>query len=62
MVDQILADLKAPALRQPAPVEAAFGIVVEGLVAIIESMRTAVDQLEAELTREFETHPMAQTL
>jgi hypothetical protein len=43
-------------------VEAAFGIVVEGLVAIIESMRTAVDQLEAELTREFETHPMAQTL
>lgn len=62
LVEKILTGLKAPALRQPARVEAALGVTVAQLVAIIESMRTAVDTLEAELAREFDTHPMAPTL
>lgn len=60
--DRILEDLTAPALGQPPRVESALGVSVQTLVTIIESMRAAVDQLEVELTREFETHPMAQTL
>jgi transposase len=62
LVEKILTGLKAPALRQPARVEAALGATVVQLVAIIGSMRTAVDALETELAREFATHPMASTL
>lgn len=62
LVDQILADLKTPALRQTDRVEAALGVTVEGLVAIVAAMRASVEQLEAELSREFETHPLAPVL
>lgn len=62
LVDQILTDLKAPALRQPERVEAALGLTVEGLLAIIDAMRASLDALEAELGREFETHPLAPVL
>jgi len=62
LVDQILADLKTPALRQPVRVEAALGITVTGLVTVVEAMRGSVAQLEAELAREFETHPLAPVL
>ena len=62
LVDQILADLKTPALRQPDRVEAALAVTVEGLVGIITAMRTSVEQLETELGREFETHPLASVL
>ncbi len=62
VVDQILADLKAPALRQPDRVEAALGLTIEGLVAIVAAMRASVEQLEAELGHEFETHPLAPVL
>lgn len=62
LVDQILTDLKAPALRQPERVEAALGLTVQGLVKIIDAMRDSVDALEAELKREFDTHPLAPVL
>ncbi len=62
LVDQILSDLKTPALRQPDRVEAALALTVEGLVAIVAAMRASVEQLEAELGREFETHPLARIL
>jgi transposase len=62
LVDQILADLNTPALRPPHRVEAALGLTVEGLVAIVAAMRASVEQLKAELGREFETHPLAPVL
>ncbi|GAA3560979.1 IS110-like element IS117 family transposase [Amycolatopsis ultiminotia] len=62
LVEKILDGLKGPALRQPAQAEAALGVTVAQLVAIITSMRTAVDVLETELTQQFATHPMAPTL
>ncbi|MEV6648950.1 IS110 family transposase [Amycolatopsis sp. NPDC051371] len=62
LVEKILDGLKGPALRQPAQVEAALGVTVAQLVAIITSMRTAVDVLETELDQQFATHPMAPTL
>lgn len=62
LVDKILTGLKAPALRQAPRIEAALGSTVEQLVAIIQAMRTAVDTLETQLAREFDTHPLASTL
>lgn len=62
LVDQILRDLKTPALRQPAQVEAALGLTVQGLLGIIEAMRDSVDALKAELAREFAAHPLAAVL
>lgn len=62
LVEQILIDLKTPALRQPAQVETAMGSAVTGLVQILVAMRTAVDALEAALAAEFHTHPLAPIL
>ncbi|MET0993109.1 MAG: hypothetical protein ABWY20_03075 [Mycobacterium sp.] len=42
MVEQILTDLKTPALRQPPRVEQAFGVTVTGIIAIIVSMQTSM--------------------
>lgn len=62
LVEQILTDLKTPALRQPEPVERALGVTVEGLLKIIVAMRDAVDQLEAELALAFDQHQLAPIL
>lgn len=62
LVDQILTTLKAPALRQPEPVEAALAVTVAGLVTIMVAMRDSVDQLEKALAAEFEQHPLAPIL
>lgn len=62
LADRILADLRAPALRQPPRVEAAFGVTVVGMVAVVVAMRSAVDQLEAELAAAFDAHPLASIL
>jgi len=62
LVEQILTDLKAPALRQPPQVEAALGAATTGLLGIIASMHQAVDALEKELGRAFDTHPSAPLL
>lgn len=62
LVEQILTDLHAPVLRQPAPVEAAYGTTVQGLIAIVAAMQTAVADLEQALDIEFEQHPLAALL
>jgi transposase len=62
LVDQILADLKAPALRQPARVEVALEGTVSGMLTILESMRTAVTDLEAALNDAFAEHQLAPVL
>ena len=62
LVEQILADLKTPALRQPAPVEAALGQTVVGLLGILTAMHVAVEQLEQALAVEFDEHPLAPVL
>jgi transposase len=62
LVEQLLAALKTPALRQPAPVELALGHTVTGLLAVLGSMHAAVEQLEAALDAEFAHHPLAPVL
>lgn len=62
LVDQILADLRRPALTQPPEVEAALGHAVTGLLGIVGAMHTAVEHLEKELSAAFETHPLAPVL
>lgn len=59
---QIRSDLRAPALRQPASVEAAFGQAVVGLVAVIVAMQSTIDGLEVAMTAEFERHHHAELL
>jgi transposase len=56
LTDQILADLRAAALRQPPRVEQAMGESVAGLVAVIETMQTAIARLEQAMTAEFDCH------
>ena len=62
LVDQILADLRAPALRQPPRVEAAYGHTVRGLIEAVVAMQHAVEDLAAELALEFDAHPQAAIL
>lgn len=62
LVEQIVTDLRTPALRQSEPVEAALGTVVEGLLQIVEKMRDAVEGLGHALTAELEQHKLAPVL
>lgn len=62
LVEQILNNLKTPALGQPAAVEAALGATVSGLVQIITAMQTSVREHEEALALEFEQHPLAPVL
>ncbi len=62
LVEQILADLKTPALRQPAAVEAALGHTVVSLLGVIVAMHAAVEQLEQALSAQFNDHPLAVVL
>lgn len=62
LVEQILSDLKIPVLRQPPQVEAALGVAATGLLGIIASMHQAIDGLEKELGRTFDSHPQAPIL
>ena len=62
LVEQILADLKTPALRQPGPVETALGQTVVGLLGVLTAMHAAVEQLESALAAEFDEHPLAPVL
>jgi transposase len=62
LVEQILADLRTPALRQSARIEDAYGNTVGGLIGIVVAQQQAVDQLEAALGQEFDTHPQAAIL
>lgn len=62
LVEHILGALKAPALGQPAAVEAALGRTVSGLVKVITAMQASVAELEAALAVEFEQHSLAPVL
>jgi transposase len=62
LVEQILADLRTPALRQPARTEDAYGNTVGGLIKIAVAQQQAVDQLQTALGHEFDTHPQAAVL
>lgn len=62
LVEQILADLKTPALRQPAAVEEALGLTVVSLLGVIVAMHAAIEQLEQALAAEFNDHPLALVL
>lgn len=62
LVNQILADLRAPALTQPPEVENALGHAVTGLLGIVAAMHTAVESLEKEFGRVFDEHPLAPIL
>jgi transposase len=59
LVEQILADLRTPALRQSARIEDAYGNTVGGLIRIVVAQQQAVDQLATELGHQFDTHPQA---
>jgi transposase len=62
LVEQILGDLRTPALRQAPSVEQALGRTVEGLIGIVTAMQSAVEELEAALAEQFERHPLAPVL
>lgn len=62
LVEQILTDLKTPALRQPDAVEQALGITIEGQLKIVTTMRDTVDQLEEALAAAFDQHNLAPVL
>lgn len=62
LVEQILADLKIPALRQPAAVEEALGLTVVSLLGVIVAMHAAVERLEHALAAQFNDHPLAVVL
>jgi transposase len=62
LVEQILGELRTPALRQAASVERALGRTVVGLIGIVAAMQSAVEELEAALAKEFERHPLAPVL
>jgi len=62
LVEQIRGALNTAALRQPEPVEQALGQTAVGLLAIISTMQTAVEQLEDALQAEFAKHALAPIL
>ena len=62
LVEQILADLRTPAIRQPTAVEAALGLAVAGLIGIITAMHASIAQLEDAMAAEFDRHPKSGVL
>jgi transposase len=62
LADQILRDLRAPALRQPPQVEDALALAVLGLVGVIDAMQTTITQLERALTETLKRHDHAELL
>jgi transposase len=62
LVEQILTDLRTPALRQPPPVEAALAVTTRGLIAIIVTMSAAVDDMQQALSVQFHQHRFAPIL
>lgn len=62
LVDRIVGQLREPALRQPARIEAAYGQAVAPLVATIVSMQTAIASIETAMTAEFDQHDDAQIM
>jgi transposase len=62
LAERIVADLHAPALRQPERVEIAHGAAVVALVAVIAAMQAGITELENAMTSEFDQHADAAIL
>lgn len=62
LVERILTELKAPALHQPAPVEAALGLAAKSLIDVLVRMHEAVATLNAALAEQFDQHALAPVL
>lgn len=62
LVERILIELKAPALRQPASVEAALGIAAKSVIDILTQMHAAVATLNTALAEQFDQHHLAPVL
>ena len=62
LVERILSDLKAPALRQPSSVEEAMGLAAKSLIGILTQMHAAVTLLNDALVKEFSQHQLAPVL
>jgi hypothetical protein len=61
LVEQIFSDLHRPVLQEPPRVVAALGVTVRGLIDILTAMAKSINDLEAELAREFD-HALAPIL
>lgn len=59
LAEKISTALRASALRQPTPVENAFGVAAVGLIDVITAMSNAIAALEAELATVFNRHQQA---
>lgn len=62
LAEHVLAQLHAPALRQPDRVEAGYGHAVAALVTVITAMQAGIADLEAAMNTEFEQHAAAELL
>ncbi len=62
LVDQLLQALHSPGLAQPAPVEAALGVAVTQLLAVISVMTDGVAALEKQLALAYQAHPLAEVI
>lgn len=62
LVERILTELKAPALRQPPPVEEAMGLAAKSLIDILAQMHVAVARLNDALVEAFSRHQLAPVL
>jgi hypothetical protein len=58
--DVLLAALRAPGLRQPATVEAAYAAVVVGQVGLITALNEQIAQLQEVVAEHFGRHPAAE--
>ncbi len=55
--ERILAVLRAPQLRQPAPVTAAYAASVRAQVAILTALNTQIQAMQAQVDAHFGQHP-----
>lgn len=62
LAERISTTLRAPALRQPTPVEHALGVAATGLIEIITAMSSAIHALERELAQQFDQHTQAEII
>jgi len=62
LAERIMAELRAPALRQPERVEAAFGQAVAALVDTVTAMQAGIASLETAMNTEFAEHGDAKIL
>jgi len=62
LAERIMAEFRAPALRQPERVEAAFGQAVAALVDTVTAMQAGIAKLETTMNAEFAEHGDAKIL